>query len=324
MNVNDLIQEEIVPALGTVAVNNQMPHYEMRRPATNVVVHEPWQQIFLGEFYGALVQIHVISTEINRRILQSFASAVIMYRSLNFPYILMFQGAGWSTGDEAPAMYVIVPLIAHYVLGCSVMATEVTNAGCLHSLVEGNPYANPPRAPAPMPYERVIDILHDVASAMCFLHAQNPPVLHRNLRASSIHLTHDQTRTGGYSAKVGGFEWSRQLVDRYMTVMQGRVHLAPEMSNDDGAYSTAVDVYSFAMLGIEMISQGVVYPEFAAPNQAHRLAMAVMGGHRPAIPASCPAGLRNLIVRCWDSVPENRPSFPEILDLLDHRDTLLA
>ncbi|OQR86071.1 hypothetical protein ACHHYP_11037 [Achlya hypogyna] len=108
-----------------------------------------------------------------------------------------------------------------------------------------------------------------------------------------------------------------------MTAMQGPAHIPPEMF-EGGNYTTAVDVYSFGILVIEMISQGVVYPEFAAPNKSHQLVMAVMRGHRPAIPASCPAGLRNLIVRCWDAVPENRPSFREILALFDPLDTLLA
>ncbi|OQR80574.1 serine/threonineprotein kinase [Achlya hypogyna] len=310
MNVNDLIRTEIEQRLAPFAVRNQMHHYEVGNPAPNVVALEPWEQVLLGTHYGTAVLIYRIAATINSNILKNYTKTVSMHRSLSHPNIVRFQGAGWSTGDEPPELFI---------------ATENTNAGCLQSLLQGDPNSSPPQPPAPMPYERVVDILRDVASAMSYLHAQSPPVLHRNLRGSSIHLTHDQTRIGGYSAKVGGFECSRGLVNDCMTLMKIPAHFAPEIIQGGGDYTTAVDVYSFGILISEMLSKGVVYPRYTASNKASSLAMAVVRGHRPTIPSSCPAGLRNLIVRCWDAVPEYRPTFREILDLLmNNRDSLLV
>ncbi|OQS00855.1 hypothetical protein ACHHYP_02226 [Achlya hypogyna] len=211
-----------------------------------MVVLLPWEQVRIGSYYGAEVLLHVISTAISREILGHYVKAVIMYRSLHHPNILMFQGAGWSTRGEIPMMYVTMIMLTCIIVCCSLMATEKTNAGYLHTLIAGSPYANPSQAPAPMPYATVVDIARDVAAAMSYLHGQCPQVLHRNLRASSIHLTHDETRVSGYSAKVASFEWSRRLANDFMTAMQGPAHVAPEMMHG-GDYTTAVDVYSFGI-----------------------------------------------------------------------------
>jgi hypothetical protein len=40
-------------------------------------------------------------------------------------------------------------------------------------------------------------------------------------------------------------------------------------------------------------------------------------GARPELPANCPKRLGELIERCWDANPANRPAFDEILKLLD-------
>lgn len=91
-----------------------------------------------------------------------------------------------------------------------------------------------------------------------------------------------------------------------------RMWMAPEVLTSSGAgnnlYSAKADVYSFAMLCVELITGGYPYREILGNIKDH----VVVQGNRPRLPEDLPSDLRELIIQCWDEEPQRRPAFPEI------------
>jgi hypothetical protein len=56
---------------------------------------------------------------------------------------------------------------------------------------------------------------------------------------------------------------------------------------------------------------------------AFSLDRAIADGKRPRFPSPVPDSLTNLIRRCWDQKPSNRPSATEIVELLDSGEVIL-
>jgi serine/threonine protein kinase len=80
------------------------------------------------------------------------------------------------------------------------------------------------------------------------------------------------------------------------------------------------DVYSYAITCAELLTGKCPYGEF--PN-THLLSR-ILEGVRPSLPQDCPNHLANLINRCWDTIPCNRPSISQVCDeLMDFKTSSL-
>jgi serine/threonine protein kinase len=92
--------------------------------------------------------------------------------------------------------------------------------------------------------------------------------------------------------------------------------MAPENWRAKAAYTQKVDIYSFAIITWEILTQIPAYddlrvePETIGEWTAER-------GMRPLIPPSWPAEIAALVVDCWGSQPEKRPTARAVLDRLE-------
>lgn len=74
-------------------------------------------------------------------------------------------------------------------------------------------------------------------------------------------------------------------------------------------------MYSYGLILWEMFSGKVPYKDYDSVTAAAKAAYELV---RPEIPNSCPPILKKLILRCWDSDPDSRPGFREIIKFFDH------
>lgn len=96
------------------------------------------------------------------------------------------------------------------------------------------------------------------------------------------------------------------------------IYMAPEVTLRE-AYSEMVDIYSFGMILWQMTS-GMT--PFVGMRHSDYMEEVVNLGHRPKIPEHLPAPLIQVIERCWQKNPLQRPSCAEILDLLEDASTV--
>lgn len=162
--------------------------------------------------------------------------------------------------------------------------------------------------------------LMDTSKAADYLHNFDPPIVHRDLKSLNLMLLEpvvDQHVVP--HIKLADFGLARFHEARKMTQGVGTKHwTAPEvLSGTD--YTDKADVFSFAMVAYEVVTRHVPF-ERLDPTSVAKL---TREGKRPdlsdgsIVPKEVPVGLLELIVLCWDQKPQNRPSFSQIVRLLE-------
>ena len=104
-----------------------------------------------------------------------------------------------------------------------------------------------------------------------------------------------------------------------MTAGQGTVKwMAPEVLSD-APYTDRADIYSFSLIIWELLMEKPFFEEYKFNSQIE--IQVVNHGIRPPLsPLRVSPELRNLITRCWDSDPKNRPSSSKIVNILNDMD----
>ena len=90
-------------------------------------------------------------------------------------------------------------------------------------------------------------------------------------------------------------------------------YIAPEVLYKH-QYTRAADIYSFGIVMNEFISEEIPYIDI---SHDYILAVKICKGLRPKISEDTPKLLADLIMKCWDAIPENRPTANELVKILD-------
>eukprot|EP00818_Percolomonas_sp_WS_P000827 CAMPEP_0117441966 /NCGR_PEP_ID=MMETSP0759-20121206/3905_1 /TAXON_ID=63605 /ORGANISM="Percolomonas cosmopolitus, Strain WS" /LENGTH=986 /DNA_ID=CAMNT_0005233833 /DNA_START=107 /DNA_END=3067 /DNA_ORIENTATION=+ len=162
----------------------------------------------------------------------------------------------------------------------------------------------------------VVRLLREICEGMIFLH--NKGVIHRDLKSENVLLAADN------SVRIADFGLARHIEKmEEVTHMTGAIgtHLftAPEVANRE-MYDEKCDVYSFSMMAYQLCT-GQLNPfgEDMPPLRAQALSSqdpAFRPDLKKIIDREQFANLSDLVKRCWDHDPVQRPSFEEILDEL--------
>lgn len=174
--------------------------------------------------------------------------------------------------------------------------------GTLSRWLHGVPGAR--RAPD-RPFLARLRMALDVAAGMEALEQHDPPILHRDLKPSNVMID------ASGRAKVADMGLSRVLTPTAMMELTPEtgsyLYMAPEVVRHE-LYATQADVWSWGCLASELLTGMRPYAErLLTPVQ---VALRVSeGGLRPAIPATCPPGLAELLASALDPAPMARPSF---------------
>ncbi len=187
-------------------------------------------------------------------------------------------------------------------------------AGDLRNFIDRNPF---------LYYDDRLGLMKAIASGIKELHGCG--FIHKDLKASNILLSHTPPTPltiprRQYHELIHKHQWRRidvKIGDYESSdgVMGSAFFRAPEVLRAlrDGTkveYSAAVDVYGFGMVCYELLTG-------KRPFEGHRLSDydLVLSGKRPDV-SDEPPWMRDLLHRCWDEDPHQRPGWDEILQIL--------
>uniref|UniRef100_A0A1X7UPJ3 Protein kinase domain-containing protein n=1 Tax=Amphimedon queenslandica TaxID=400682 RepID=A0A1X7UPJ3_AMPQE len=148
-----------------------------------------------------------------------------------------------------------------------------------------------------MPYHVVLSISLDVACALNYLHLFKPhPILHRDVSSPNVLL---QPVGNGWRAKLSDYGSANLQHLIGFTVNPGSpIYSAPEATNPHN-HSPAMDVYSFAVLLIEMLTCQLPEPK----ERQTQLSTAVKDH----------VTIRQLLVTCLNNEYESRPNMSDVI-----------
>lgn len=152
----------------------------------------------------------------------------------------------------------------------------------------------------------------DIVSALKYLHGKN--IIFRDLKSENIGIDFEN------NLKLFDFGLATELrqahyvaPNKYKYSIAGtRRYMSPEVATGK-PYGLPADVYSFAILLNEMISQEKPFEGMSAENHTRAI---VLFRRRPSIPKSCPHKIRKIIQSSWNHKPHNRPDMVEIQEII--------
>ena len=154
--------------------------------------------------------------------------------------------------------------------------------------------------------EKTVFIIYQIAEGMRFAHSKK--IIHRNLKPTNILFTE---KTNEFTVKITDFGTPDLLsIEEQLSscISISQKFMAPELFDEEKNYTEKVDVYSFGVLVYYILSEGKL-PKIKLLD--------FLSGKKPQIPSNFTPLAKELINACWSFQPENRPSFIDILDLID-------
>ncbi|KAI7748711.1 hypothetical protein M8C21_029969, partial [Ambrosia artemisiifolia] len=156
----------------------------------------------------------------------------------------------------------------------------------------------------------------DIARAMDCLHANG--IIHRDLKPDNLLLTANQK-----SVKLADFGLAREeTVTEMMTAETGTYRwMAPELystvtlrQGEKKHYNNKVDVYSFGIVLWELVTNRMPFEGMSNLQAAYA---AAFKQERPNLPDDIAPELAFIIQSCWVEDPNLRPSFDQIIRMLN-------
>lgn len=230
--------------------------------------------------------IHSLSSQNQNILLQELSISL----SIHHPFILNYFGVC----EEGSNIY----LISEYLNKNSLYYLINQNCSYLHTL-----------------YNKV-KMIYQIALAVLYLHSRNPVVCHRDLKSSNV-LIDDH-----YNVKLCDFGIAKFYsdVDNMKTNTQSTPYwMAPEFVCDN-VFTIKSDVYSFGILMWEVLMEDTNpyknenYYDFILGTEEIRKKRPVVNNEK----LEGNNELRELMMKCWDEKPNNRPNMEEVVVQLEN------
>ncbi|EGC32411.1 hypothetical protein DICPUDRAFT_38450 [Dictyostelium purpureum] len=158
----------------------------------------------------------------------------------------------------------------------------------------------------PLSNARIVHIALQAAKGMSYLHSLG--IIHRDLKSGNLLIDQD------WNVRISDFGVSRVVDNRRMTKAVGTAcYMAVEVLQGT-EYTQMADVYSFAFVLWECISRQIPYHDLEHIDWVRSV---LDLSYRPPIPETCIPEIKELIVRCWETDPQSRPNFDEIVVYLE-------
>ncbi|GAM17330.1 hypothetical protein SAMD00019534_005050 [Acytostelium subglobosum LB1] len=243
--------------------------------------------VYKGRCRQKDVAVKVMLKQVDEKTLKDFRKEVAIMSTIFHPNIVLFLGACTS------------------LQGKLMICTELMKGNLETLLMDPN---------IKLPLITRMRMAKDAALGILWLHSSNPVFIHRDLKTSNLLVD------ANLNVKVCDFGLS-QIKQRGENLKDGQdgakgtpLWMAPEVLQGK-LFNEKADVYSFGLVLWQIYTRQELFPEF---DNFYKFVAAICEKVvRPPVPADCPPALRQLIQKCWDASPENRPDFNVITSTLE-------
>ncbi|XP_061346017.1 serine/threonine-protein kinase STY17-like isoform X1 [Gastrolobium bilobum] len=236
--------------------------------------------LYRGTYCSQDVAIKVLKPErISTDMLKEFAQEVYIMRKIRHKNVVQFIGAC----TRPPNLCIV---------------TEFMSRGSVYDFLH--------KQKGVFKLPSLLKVAIDVSKGMNYLHQNN--IIHRDLKTANLLMDENelvkvadfgvarvQTQSGVMTAETGTYRW-----------------MAPEVI-EHKPYDQKADVFSFGIALWELLTGELPY-SYLTPLQA--AVGVVQKGLRPTIPKNTHPRLSELLQRCWQQDPVERPDFSEIIEIL--------
>jgi tRNA A-37 threonylcarbamoyl transferase component Bud32 len=251
-------------------------------------------EVIKGTYCGTPVVVkRMLRNKITQENLRMFGDEIQLMMNLRHPNIVQFIGASWNSYSNI----------------CFV--TEFLERGDLFGVLRDETniltWAEP-----------ILRMTIDTSRGMAYLHSMKPPIIHRDLKSMNILVS------STWGTKVSDFGLSREKsVDETMSVTGTPLWLPPEMIRGE-RYTEKADVYSFGIVLSELDTRKIPYHDIKAKGARHKkvtgstlMHMVAYENLRPSLSTNCMTSVRKLYDRCTADDQAIRPTFEEIVQVLE-------
>jgi len=167
-----------------------------------------------------------------------------------------------------------------------------------------------------MPERTKITYAQQLALGMNYLHKCKPPIIHRDLKPANLLIDHSGV------LKISDFglakirpDPTKEDNDKYrLTGETGSYRfMAPEVFRHEH-YNETVDVYSYGMIFYYLLLGKPPWPKCSGMDAVRK---AALEADRPLVPRDLDIRLSSLLQDCWDENSRSRPTFADILEVLE-------
>lgn len=247
-----------------------------------------------NKIYAAKISLTVIElTDDNESFVRNLVREVNIISKLDHPSIVKFVGFSRYDFHDKPK---------------PVIVTEIMNGGSLKDLIE---LERSGISPTKWNDTRKLIILYGIAAAMMYLHAHN--IIHRDLKPENILMDEN------LYPKIADFGLSKILHRNEDSLSAPSIggfkgtylYASPEVLKDN-EYTKAGDVYSFAIIAFEVITNEKPFKNCSFFEMISK----VGEGSRPTTTFPIPEHYKELIENCWTQDQKDRLTFEQIVDIL--------
>ncbi|XP_003964258.2 tyrosine-protein kinase Mer [Takifugu rubripes] len=229
----------------------------------------------------------------SQREIEEFLNEAACMKDFNHPNVIGLLGVCLEVESERfPRPMVILPFMKY---------------GDLHSFLLRSRLGE---SPVFLPTQTLLKFMIDIALGMEYLSGRH--FLHRDLAARNCMLRDDMTvcvADFGLSKKIYSGDYYRQGRIAKMPVKWIAVE-----SLADRVFTVKSDVWAFGVTMWEIATQGMTpYPGI----QNHEIYDYLLAGHRLKQPAGCLDQIYEIMSSCWRPDPSERPSFPQLREMLE-------
>ncbi|KAL2902381.1 putative serine/threonine-protein kinase SIS8 [Bienertia sinuspersici] len=236
--------------------------------------------VYHGLWNGSDVAIKVyFGKDYNEETLLDYKKEISIMRKLRHPNLLLFMGACYSQERLA-------------------IVTEFLPRGSLFKILH--------KSNQMLDLRRRLRMALDVARGMNYLHRRNPPIVHRDLKSSNLLVDKN------WNVKVGDFGLSKLKNATFLTAKSGAgtpQWMAPEVLRNDPSNEKS-DVFSFGVILWELVTVKIPWDNL---NALQVVGVVGFMDRRLDIPDNLDPCILSVINDCWQSKPELRPSFQDVI-----------